>query len=136
MDKFKQDDNKRRQDRTKAVLPVRVRGKDSSGALFEELAHTLDVTLMGARLGAVRHELKAPEQLTILYRQRRMEFRVVWTKKLKGCGEYQVGLEAVSADREGWGLSAPDFKARGPIMPAVPAVMPEPMVAQSPVEQL
>ena len=137
-------DNKRRQDRTKAVLPVKVRGKDSAGKIFEDLAHTLDVTLSGVRLGAVRHELAAPEQLTILYRQRRMEFRVVWTKKLKGSGEYQVGLEAVTADREGWGLSAPDAKAR-PVFttpgvavaaaagatsePAVPTqIMPNPIV--------
>jgi hypothetical protein len=74
--------------------------------------------------------------LTILYRQRRMEFRVVWTKKLKGCGEYQVGLEAVNADREGWGLSAPDMKVRGPIVPAATAVIPEQTVAQNPMGQL
>ena len=32
---------RRRQDRTQAVLPVRVRGTDASGATFEALAHTL-----------------------------------------------------------------------------------------------
>lgn len=128
--------NKRRQDRTKAVLPVRVRGKDSSGKIFEDLAHTLDVTLTGVRLGAVRHELKAPEQLTILYRQRRMEFRVVWTKQLNGSGEYQVGLEAVTSDREGWGLSSPDMKVRDSFTTPPPEVSATPEVAQSAGEQL
>jgi hypothetical protein len=132
-DKNNQESNQRRQSRTKAVLPVRVRGKDISGALFEELAHTLDVTFTGARLGAVRHELQAPEQLTILYRQRRMEFRVVWTKKLKGSSEYQVGLEAVTADQEGWGLSAPETKVRSSLTAAPAAASPQ---AQNPVAQL
>src|ERR1700694_4539177 len=103
--------NKRRQIRTKAVLPVRLRGKDKAGKIFEDLAHTLDVNATGVRLGAVRHELVAAEMVTVLYRQRKTEFRVVWTKKLQGSGEYQVGLEAQATDREGWGLIFSDFKA-------------------------
>jgi hypothetical protein len=111
---------KRRQDRTKAVLPVRVRGKDSSGKAFDDLAHTLDVTATGVRLGSVRHELQRLEQVTILYRQRRMEFRVVWTKKMKGSDEYQVGLEALTSERDAWGLSSSDFKARDVMNSAAP----------------
>jgi hypothetical protein len=96
---------RRRQDRIPAVLPVRVRGKDSSGASFDELAHTLDLTPMGVRLGSIRHELKALDTLVILYRQRRMEFKVVWTKLLDGKHEYQVGLQAFSQEKELWGMS-------------------------------
>ena len=91
-------EKKRRQVRTRAVLPVRLRGKDSSGKVFDDLAHTLDVTATGVRLGSVRHELQKFEQITILYRQRRMEFRVMWTKKMEGSGEYQVGLEALTSE--------------------------------------
>jgi len=47
--------NRRRQARMQAVLPVRVRGTDDSGVLFEGLAHTLDLTPTGAKLGAIRH---------------------------------------------------------------------------------
>lgn len=97
--------NRRRQDRIHAVLPVRVRGTDTSGASFEELAHTLDLTPTGVRLGAIRHEVKALDTVTIFYRQRRMEFKVVWTKLLEGTREYQVGLRSFSQEQEGWGLS-------------------------------
>jgi hypothetical protein len=97
--------NRRRQDRMQAVLPVRVRGTDSSGLSFEGLAHTLDLTPTGARLGAVRHELKALDSLTIFYHQRRMEFTVVWTKLIDGKGEYQVGLQAFAQEKESWGMS-------------------------------
>jgi hypothetical protein len=64
--------NQRRGSRTKAVLPVRVKGKDSSGKPFEELVHTLDVTASGVRLGSVRRELNVLDEITVFYRQRKM----------------------------------------------------------------
>jgi hypothetical protein len=94
--------NRRQQDRMRAVLPVRVRGTDTAGASFEGLAHTLDLTPFGARLGAIRNEVKALDTLIIFYRQRRMEFSVVWTKLLDGSSEYQVGLQALSHSKEAW----------------------------------
>ncbi len=100
----------RRGNRTKAVLPVRVKGKDSTGKPFEELVHTLDVTAEGARLGSVRRELSVLEEITVFYRQRRIQFRVMWIKKLSGTSEFQVGLQAVSQDSEAWGLNFPEIR--------------------------
>ena len=97
--------NQRRGKRTKAVLPVKVKGNDSTGKPFEELVHTLDVTPDGVRLGSVRRELNLLEEITVFYRQRRIQFRVVWTKKMKGTSEFQIGLQAVTQDREAWGMS-------------------------------
>jgi hypothetical protein len=97
-------ENQRRRNRTKAVLPVRVKGKDSSGKSFEELAHTLDVTASGVRLGSVRRELNVQDEITVFYRQRKMQFRVIWTKKLQGTSEFQVGLQAVTQEKEAWGM--------------------------------
>lgn len=97
--------NKRRGSRTKAVLPVKIKGKDSTGKDFEELAHTLDVTPSGVRLGSIRRELSAKDEVTILFRQRRMQFSVVWTKKMKGTSEFQVGLQALTQEKEAWGAS-------------------------------
>ena len=102
--------NRRRGNRSKAVLPVRLKGKDSAGKIFEELVHTLDVTADGVRLGSIRRELNVLEELTIFYRQRKMQFRVMWTKKMKGSSEFQVGMKAVALEPEAWGLSFPDFK--------------------------
>lgn len=100
--------NQRRGSRTKAVLPVRIKGTDISGKAFEELAHTLDVTTTGARLGSVRRELSLQEEVTIFYRQRKMQCRVVWIKKMKGTSEFQVGLQALAQEKEAWGLGAPE----------------------------
>jgi hypothetical protein len=96
---------RRQQDRMQAVLPVRVRGVDASGQTFEELAHTLDLTPTGARLGAIRRELNTLETLVVFYRQRRMEFKVIWTKLRDGKSEYHVGLQALTQSKESWGMN-------------------------------
>ena len=106
------DTDQRRGVRTKAVLPVRVKGKDNAGKAFDELVHTLDVTRDGVRLGSVRHQLNASDQVTVFYRQRRIQFRVVWTKKMKGTSEFQVGLQALTQDGEAWGLNFSDYKTQ------------------------
>lgn len=100
--------NKRHGSRTKAVLPVRIKGKDATGEAFDEMAHTLDVTTTGVRLGSIRRELNLQDEVTIFYRQRKMQCRVVWTKKLKGTSEFQVGLHALTQEREVWGLGLTD----------------------------
>jgi hypothetical protein len=98
--------NERRQrDRMQAVLPVRVRGVDASGQAFEELAHTLDLTPAGARLGAIRRQLNTLDTLVVFYRQRRMEFKVIWTKLRDGKNEYHVGLQSLALSKEGWGMN-------------------------------
>jgi hypothetical protein len=83
------------------------------------LVHTLDVTSAGVRLGSVRRELSVGDEVTIFYRQRKMQFRVVWTKKLQGTAEFQVGLQAVTQDKEAWGMSFPDYKNQPALQPAV-----------------
>jgi len=110
------DSNKRRGSRTKAVLPVRIKGKDSTGKPFEELAHTLDVNPSGIRLGSVRRELSAQDEVTIFFRQRKMQFRVVWTRKMQGTTEFQVGLQAMTQEREAWGLTFVEH-AKGSVQP-------------------
>jgi hypothetical protein len=119
------DTNQRRGNRTKAVIPVRVKGKDSNGKAFDDLVHTLDVTPEGARLGSVRHELNLGDEITVFYRQRKIQFRVMWTKKMKGTSEFQVGLKAVTRDSEAWGLNSPEFKRE----PASPAAVTQASVA-------
>src|SRR5436309_3317838 len=56
---------KRRHKRIKMVLPVKVSGCDAANNLISELAHTLDITPDGARLGAIRHPLKTGDKLTL-----------------------------------------------------------------------
>ena len=64
----------------------------------------------GLRLGSVRREMNVQDEITVFYRQRKMQFRVVWIKKLNGTSEFQVGLQAVTQDREAWVLSFAEFR--------------------------
>jgi len=90
---------------------VRIKGKDKHGKVFEELAHTLDVTAVGARLGAIHHELNVQDEITVFYRQRKTQFRVMWIKKMKGTSEFQVGLRAAPQEKEAWGLAQEQMDA-------------------------
>jgi hypothetical protein len=110
-------DNKRRIDRAKAVLPVRILGNDASGDSYSDLVHTLDVSKAGVRLGAVRRQLEVGSPIIIQYRQHKAEFRVIWIKPLGKGAEQQVGLEA-DAQKDLWGL---DSNAKNGSHTAVPA---------------
>jgi hypothetical protein len=99
----------RQGNRQKAVLAVRIKGNDSSGSAFEELVHTLDVTPAGVRLGSVRRQLKLHDEITVFYRNRKLQFRVMWIKKLKGTSEFQVGLKSLMQEGEAWGASSPQY---------------------------
>ena len=94
---------RRKHKRIKMVLPIRVWAKDTSNHAFNELAHTLDITPQGARIGAIHYQLKLGDKLTVQYRQRKIQFRVVWVRPLEGTKEYQVGVEATEGG-ETWGL--------------------------------
>jgi hypothetical protein len=100
--------SRRRGTRTKAVLPVRIKGRDSAGVAFEDLVHTLDLTAAGARLGSIRRVLNVLDEVTVFYRKRKLQFRVVWTMQLKGTSEFQIGLQAVTSDKEAWGVNLPE----------------------------
>jgi hypothetical protein len=110
-------DNKRRLDRARAVLPVRILGNDISGASYCELVHTLDVSTAGVRLGAVRRQLEVGSPMTIQYRQHKAEFRVIWTKPVGKGAEQQVGLQA-DAQRDLWGLDSGANSRSHAAMPA------------------
>jgi hypothetical protein len=99
--------SKRRHKRIQVVLPVRVIGQDISGKPFTELAHTLDITCAGARLGAIHHHVKPGDAIKVQYRQRSIQFRIVWIQLLEGSStEYQIGLEAVTPVMDAWGLES------------------------------
>ncbi len=110
---------RRLQNRVAAVLPVRVRGTDVEGHSFEEIAHTLDIAATGSRVAAIHHQLRIADQVTVVYRQRRMTFSVVWAKAM-GQHEFQVGLQTVNQEYQSWGLKPSDLDV--PIQCSGPAV--------------
>ncbi len=94
----------RRKLRLKMVLPVRIWGSDVDSKPFSQLAHTLDITSSGARIGGMRVLLNARDTVWLQCRHRKAQFRVVWTGRPGGSREHQVGIECVEEMRNIWGL--------------------------------
>lgn len=104
--------SKRTQKRIKMVLPLRVWGMDAAGKPFSALAHTLDITRSGARLGGISTELKRGEVIGLQYRHNKGRFRVAWIGLPNTPRATQIGLEVVEQGRDFWGLEGPEFQAQ------------------------
>ena len=83
---------KRLSKRTKSVVPVRlwIAGSEDS-----HLAHTLDVSNHGVKLGGCRGEMKVGDKIEIQYRQKRAQFRVAWITARTDSLEKQIGAECL-----------------------------------------
>ena len=89
---------RRKAKRTKMVLPVKI---SVSGA--SHLAHTCDLTCLGARLGGLHTELKKGEIVSLQRGPKKANFEVVWVQQL-GANEIHVGLKAVAKQANFWGI--------------------------------
>ncbi len=74
---------KRRQKRTKMVVPVRVRLAGINPAQVSPPAHTLDATENGVKLAGFRGEVSLGDVIEIQHRHARALFRVVWIRLLE-----------------------------------------------------
>jgi TonB family protein len=115
------------------VLPLRF-SRDRSGAAPHEsqLAHTVDISPAGARLGGLREPLQPGQTIVLQRQQKRAQFRVIWMKQLAS-NEVQAGLEALAVDKNFWGVelppSASDATARQAADPSTKAARTSPAVA-------
>ncbi len=93
--------------RTRMVLPLRVwLNTQASGTLVTQLAHTIDISHIGCRLGGLRTEL-FPGQIIALQRgQQKASFRVIWSNRL-AANENQAGIEALDYGGDIWGVELP-----------------------------
>ena len=96
----------RTENRHKGVFAIKVCGRDVSGKFFDEIAHTLDLSCNGARIGAIHFEMEENDRVTVQYRAQKIEYRIAWVKQLKGTNEYQIGLRAIRQDQDPWNLHA------------------------------
>ncbi len=94
--------------RIKMVLPLRFWPDDeNSQSLGPQLAHTVDISPIGGRLGGLRVSLLPGQTIMLERGQTKSRFRVVWTKQL-GPGETQAGIESVAFEKTVWGVELPD----------------------------
>ena len=84
------------------VLPVKIVIDGNT-----HLAHTLDITAGGARLGALRQQLKIGCTITVQRGAKRTRFRIAWVKQLAP-REVQAGIEALEPQDDFWGVGLSD----------------------------
>jgi PilZ domain len=97
----------RKSPRRKMVLPVKI-----SVAKETLLAHTLDISHNGARLGALRTELQPGTVVSVRRGSKKADFRVTWVRQL-AANEVQVGIECLEAQDNFWGVNLSDQNGRG-----------------------
>ncbi len=94
--------NKRQSPRRKMVLPVKV-SIDS----VTHLAHTIDITDVGARLGALRTQIQPGTIISLQRGSKKAKFRVEWIRELTS-NELQAGIESVEPQNNFWGVDLSD----------------------------
>jgi hypothetical protein len=95
---------KRQSKRTKSVVPVRLW---IAGSKNSHLAHTLDVSNHGVKLGGCRGEMKVGDKIEIQYHYQRAQFQVTWITAHKGSSEKQIGAECLEPEKQVWGATFP-----------------------------
>lgn len=78
----------------KSILPVKVSGKVDDKP-FMQVAHTIDISQAGTRLGGFRVPVKIGDVVTLNYKHWRGNFQVAWVGQ-KGAAEGEAGLQAVA----------------------------------------
>jgi hypothetical protein len=96
--------DKRKSPRRKMVLPVKVLIDQAT-----HLAHTVDITESGARLGALRMELQPGTIISLQRGSQRAKFQIAWVRQLAP-NELQAGIESLQPQASFWGV---DLSARG-----------------------
>jgi len=87
------------------VLPVKV-----SIDRATHLAHTVDITAAGARLGGLRAELQSGMIVELQRGSRKAKFQIKWVQQV-GSNETHIGIESCEPLEKFWGV---DLSAREP----------------------
>jgi hypothetical protein len=74
-----------------------------AGSKDSHLAHTLDVSNPGVKLGGCRDEMTVGDKFETQYRHKRAQFRVAWITARRGASEQQIGAECLEPGKQVWG---------------------------------
>jgi hypothetical protein len=91
----------RTQRRVKTVLPVRLGGTGTDGQRFVAVAHTIDISSSGARLGGVVAPVAFGATIELQYQYRKAKFEVLWVGR--SGDKQQVGLKCLEPGKDLWG---------------------------------
>jgi len=96
--------------RTKMVVALKVLKSQPEGQDQQFIAHTLDISSVGARIGAVRELIQPGSLVTIQRKQTRAQCRVMWSRTIAP-GEIQIGIEFLGCEAQIWELDLDEDRA-------------------------
>jgi hypothetical protein len=95
----------RREQRTKASLPVTISGMDPGGRMFSEQVRTVDITPQGARLEGITCALQKGATILVQHKNSKARFRVMWVGEPNGGQQRQIGIHCMEEGRYIWGVA-------------------------------
>ena len=84
-------------------LEVRVWGLDATGKPFSQLAHTLDISGRGARLGRIAGPKQPGDVIGVQYGNQKGRFQVMWVGSEGTPAQGQIGIQCMDVGRCLWG---------------------------------
>ena len=84
------------------VLPVKVTIEKGT-----HLTHTVDITPIGARLGAFRTKLQSGMIISLQRGSKKAKFRIAWIRKLAPT-ELQARVKSLGPENNFWGVDLSD----------------------------
>lgn len=93
---------RRKLSRRKMILPVKMAVEQNI-----LLAHTVDISRLGARVGGLRAELQPGTLVELQRGSRKAKFRVCWVQQI-GINEVQIGVECLEPQDKFWGVDLSD----------------------------
>ena len=98
---------KRREPRKEIRVPVRIFGTDSSGQIFSEKVHTVNVSQQGAELSGVQAQPHLDEIVGLTYGVTKAHFRVKWVGQRGSAKAGHLGLLNLSPEKSLWDFPLP-----------------------------
>ena len=94
--------NQRSSTRRRMVLPVKVTLDTAN-----HLAHTVDITHRGARLGGLHTQLQPGTIVTLQRGSKKAKFRIAWVRQIAP-NEQQAGILSLEPQDDFWGVDLSD----------------------------
>ena len=92
-------------------LVLRVWGMGADGCVFSQHARALNVSMGGALLSGIEHELTIGDTIGVQLGEKKVRCRVVWAVNTQSTKRIQVGVQLLSKHECPWAASLPRTKA-------------------------
>ena len=94
--------DRRREQRIKTTLAVRVSGVDANSKAFSKLAGVGDVSKTGARLEGLREHVLVGAVITLQYQGMKADFRAMWVRTEENSKRAEIGLRILESQPNIW----------------------------------